>query len=258
MGIKKNVISYLGITFGITWICWGIVACLTHFMNLALFSPIVLPIYSLGAAGPMIGACIVMKRTVGKTGFKRFVRNIFNLKQPITAYLVVLGLAWGFCLFPTLFGASEQQAPIYTALFQLPVMIFFGGGLEEVGWRGFLLPQLQKKFSSFISTCIIAVIWTVWHLPLWLVKGSGQDASSFIGFMIMVLSFAFLLTLLWDRYQSIALCILLHAGFNSFADVYPPNYGNLSTALPLLGLCCLIFLVASLLSRGSLADHAEK
>lgn len=99
-------------------------------------------------------------------------------------------------------------------------MIFFGGGLDEVGWRGYLLPQLQKNFSSLTATSFVAIIWTFWYLPLWLVKGSGQDTIRISGYMIMVFSFAFLLTILWNKYESIALCILLHAGFNSFTDVY--------------------------------------
>lgn len=235
--MSKNIFSYLGITFLTSWTCWLIVIFLTHFMKVQLFSPIVLPIYSIGAAGPMIAAFMLKKKTESKQSFRIFIKNIFNLKQSVSAYILLVCIAWSFCLLPVLLGTASQKAPLYTALFQFPVMIFFGGGLEEVGWRGYLLPQLQKKFSSFTSTCIIAMIWSFWHLPLWFVKGSGQDTIRFSGYMLIVFSFAFLLTFLWNRYESIALCILLHAGFNSFTDVYPLDYNNYRISLLLFAIC---------------------
>ena len=36
-----------------------------------------------------------------------------------------------------------------------------GGGLEEIGWRGFLQSALQKRFSELFSTIIVSVIWAV-------------------------------------------------------------------------------------------------
>ena len=41
-----------------------------------------------------------------------------------------------------------------------------GGTLEELGWRGFVLPQLQSKLRSpLVATVILAVLWWSWHLP---------------------------------------------------------------------------------------------
>lgn len=254
--MSKKIFWYLTITFSVSWTCWLIVAFLTNFTNVKLFSPFVLPLYSIGAAGPMIAACVINKRTMSRQSFHEFVNNIFNLKLPFLAYMITFGFAWGVCVFPVLFGVTQQQAPIYIALFQLPVMIFFGGGLEEVGWRGYLLPQLQKKFSSLTTTCFVAIIWTFWHLPLWLVKGSGQDTIRISSYMIMVFSFAFLLTILWNKYESIALCILLHAGFNSFTDVYPPSYNNYLVSLLLMIICFGLFMLTNYFSKKGAAEKS--
>lgn len=235
---------FLTITFLLSWICWLLAAFLIKFTGIQLFSPIGLPLYSLGAASPMISAWLVQKKMVTKEEFTQFKQSIFTVRQPITGYVLVGSLAWGFCFFPVLLGASEQTAPVYVALQQLPVMIFYGGGLEEVGWRGFLLPELQKKFSSFTATCLISVIWLLWHLPLWLVKGSGQDKMSVVVFALWLFSLAFLLTVIWNKYQSSLLCILLHAGFNSFTDVYPPNFSNLPVSSLLLLVCLGIYLLS--------------
>lgn len=254
--MKKKIFLFLTITFSISWTCWLIVAFLTNYTNVKLFSPFALPLYSIGAAGPMIAACVVNKRSMSKQSFREFIKNIFNLRQPILAYLLTFVLAWGVCIFPVLVGTTQQQAPIYIALFQLPVMIFFGGGLWEVGWRGYLLPQLQKKFSSLTATCFVAIIWTFWHLPLWLVKGSEQDTIRISSYLIMVFSFAFLLTILWNKYESIALCILLHAGFNSFTDVYPPTYNNYLVSLVLLLICFGLFMLTYYFSEKGPAEKS--
>ncbi|MDH6365558.1 membrane protease YdiL (CAAX protease family) [Enterococcus sp. PF1-24] len=237
---KKANRLYLILTFSISWLCWLVVAGITHFTKISLFSPIALPLYSIGAAGPMISALIVKKKRSSAKEYREFKKKIINFKQPLTAYFLVFFMGWSFCFFPVLLGGSQQIGPVYIFLQQLPVMIFFGGGLEEVGWRGYLLPELQHRFSSFWSTCILSVIWTVWHLPLWLVKGSGQDTTNLIGFMLFIGSMAFLLTLLWNRYESIVLCMLLHASFNSFTDVYPADFSNLWLSSALL-LVCLFF-----------------
>jgi membrane protease YdiL (CAAX protease family) len=46
-----------------------------------------------------------------------------------------------------------------------------GGGLmgpglfEEIGWRGFALPHLQRRYSALVSSLIIGLVWAFWHFP---------------------------------------------------------------------------------------------
>jgi membrane protease YdiL (CAAX protease family) len=46
-----------------------------------------------------------------------------------------------------------------------------GGGLigpglmEEIGWRGFALPHLQRRYSALTSSLIIGSMWAFWHWP---------------------------------------------------------------------------------------------
>ncbi|MDA0799104.1 MAG: CPBP family intramembrane metalloprotease [Chloroflexi bacterium] len=37
---------------------------------------------------------------------------------------------------------------------------------EEVGWRGFLFPELLKKTNFFNASVIGGVVWGLWHFPL--------------------------------------------------------------------------------------------
>jgi uncharacterized protein len=42
---------------------------------------------------------------------------------------------------------------------------------EEIGWRGFALPYLQKRRSALQSSLLLGTIHTVWHLPFWIILG---------------------------------------------------------------------------------------
>lgn len=59
-------------------------------------------------------------------------------------------------------------------LFVLANMVLFGG-VEELGWRGFLQPRLQERTSVLAAGLGIGVLWWLWHLPLFF---SGKPAYS--------------------------------------------------------------------------------
>ncbi len=47
---------------------------------------------------------------------------------------------------------------------------FVGAGLfEEIGWRGFALPHLQRRYTALTSSIIIGVAWVCWHIQNYMV-----------------------------------------------------------------------------------------
>ena len=52
-------------------------------------------------------------------------------------------------------------------LFVLAQTLLFGG-VEEIGWRGFLQPRVQESLSVLTAGLSIGVLWWVWHLPLFI------------------------------------------------------------------------------------------
>lgn len=75
-------------------------------------------------------------------------------------------------------GGTLAYAPpaplIAIALFLIANAVLFGG-VEELGWRGFLQPRLQKRTSVLTAGLGIGVLWWAWHLPLFF---SGKAAYS--------------------------------------------------------------------------------
>ncbi len=89
--------------------------------------------------------------------------------------------------------------------------------------EGILATCTSKKFSLFLSTMIVSIIWAVWHLPLWFIPGTNQSQRSFIYFIIMIIAVSFIYTTIYNATKSIFMCLIFHALLNSFGSVYVPN-----------------------------------
>lgn len=48
----------------------------------------------------------------------------------------------------------------------LGMLVAFGGIGEEIGWRGFLVPELYKHYDFTKTVLISGVIWAIYHWPL--------------------------------------------------------------------------------------------
>jgi len=72
----------------------------------------------------------------------------------------------------------------------LPFTFLFGfifGPLgEEAGWRGYLLPQLLRRYSPFVSSLILGLISALWHFPTALIVGSASYFHSAMGLLLFI------------------------------------------------------------------------
>jgi uncharacterized protein len=83
--------------------------------------------------------------------------------------------------------------------------IFSGPVGEEIGWRGFALPQLLMRFSALNASLILGVVWAVWHLPLILVDDFTTYGALMPVFAAIVFTWVF-----QNASGSALLAILMH------------------------------------------------
>lgn len=74
-------------------------------------------------------------------------------------------------------GALAFEPPASLPLIGLFIVanVVLLGGVEELGWRGFLQPRLQARTSVLTAGLVIGILWALWHLPLFL---GGKAAYS--------------------------------------------------------------------------------
>jgi uncharacterized protein len=142
---------------------------------------------------------------------------LMGLVIPIIYCLIAYGLVW-----LTGRGKYNGQFPPDFPIF-LVTMLFTGtlsALLEEVAWRGFLVPKMME-LTSFTKTALISgLIWAVWHYPLIIFTnvrlGNAPLLYSLVCFTILALGVSF--TAAWLRLKSgsVWTAALLHGSHNVF------------------------------------------
>jgi len=101
---------------------------------------------------------------------------------------------------------------------------------EEIGWRGFLVPELSKTVGFTATSLISGIVWAVWHFPIliWGDYNAGTPAwYSLPCFTIMVVELAFIFA--WMRLKSGSLwtAAMLHASHNLYIqEIFSPLTRN--------------------------------
>ena len=104
----------------------------------------------------------------------------------------------------------------------LPIMIIgvlIGAVGEEIGWRGFLQPMLEKKHSILIASIIVGTIWGLWHIPYY-----KNGIFFMIGFLLFSISASIIIAWLLRGTQfNIIIAAVFHIAINLNAMVFFKN-----------------------------------
>lgn len=206
---------YLFYTFTIAWVTEFLLIALYHFNllngNIAIVVHFAVIGFGAGMA-PAYAAFIVQKKHSNIT-FKEFCRQIFyteNIRKSVVFLIVFALIQFVACVVQEDYLGN----PWYLFILFMPMMIL-GGGLEEVGWRGVFQPLLEKHFSFWAAALIEGVIWSVWHLPLWLVPNTSQGAYDFTAFTLYCITIGLTLATAYRLTKSVWVPILIHAWANT-------------------------------------------
>lgn len=94
---------------------------------------------------------------------------------------------------------------------------------EEIGWRGFLTPEITRKYGYTRGTLITGTIWTIWHLPILLFADYNSGTQWWFAmpcFAVMVIASSFAFAWLRLRSGSVWPAAILHASHNLFIQLW--------------------------------------
>lgn len=212
---------FVFLTVAVSWPAWGVLAVydLEPGINLAG------ALWLLGGLGPPIAAVVVLALSEGTHAVRQLLGRLVTWRVERRWYAIAV-------LLP---GAVVGAALIIDALLYdvstplpsvglLPLFIgsnvanmLIGGGLEEIGWRGFALPRLQAEYSALTASLLLGVVWIAWHAPLFVVPGAIQTELSPLPFLIQGLALAVVFTWLYNSTRgSLLLVVLLHGTVNAW------------------------------------------
>jgi uncharacterized protein len=214
---------------------------------LAIFSPTISSL----CLSWVIGGGAEVKRVL--SGFTRWKAG---WRWYLAAAFLFIGPLLIACVYALLGNPVKGLAPGVTIpmlLGQVLFVLFSGPIAEEAGWRGFALPRLQAKYSALVSSLILGVIWTCWHIPLFFVTGATQVGLPFPFYLALVTTNTVYFTWLYNNTRgSLIITVLGHFAFNLTGTLIT---GSLSlmpamtfymTASPLL----LVLVIAALIAFG--------
>jgi membrane protease YdiL (CAAX protease family) len=156
-----------------------------------------------------------------RVGWKWYLAALFL--EPLLIVLGVYGNALVTGVAPDFSKVTAYKIFGEGAILWLFVVPFFLTDLisngEEMGWRGYVLPRLQAKYSALTSTLILGIVWGLWHLlkflPHW-------NAVSFAFFMVHIMAFAVTQTWLYNNTKgSLLLVAICHASANTAGVFFP-------------------------------------
>ena len=91
---------------------------------------------------------------------------------------------------------------------------------EEMGWRGFLVPELAR-FMSFTGVALTSgLIWAVWHWPMIFMGIYGNEGPSLsyqlFFFTLLITALSVIMTYLRFRTNSLWTAVIFHMSLNVF------------------------------------------
>ncbi len=235
--ILKRIIIYIILSFLPQLIA---VPVLNHTMGGHIFegklagSPVTALVGSLVMMCPAVAS--ILTRIITKEGFKNtYLRANFNGNMKYYVLAVAIPVVYSFAgafLTRIVYGTAENNdisAVKSTALVIMQIstaiiMAFYGLG-EELGWRGYMMPKLEKMIGTPASVFAGGVIWGLWHAPLTCSGHNfGTDYKGFpfvgIGLMcVMCVLMNSILTFLTKRTKSVYPAAICHMVNNNILSV---------------------------------------
>ena len=241
---RKGIISFLVITFGITYTIEG--AMILAGFRLTKLPPLYGQWIVAGAMWvPTIAAALTIK-LITHEGFATTNLRVGAWRPYLISALVIpacfiviyaltwlLGLGrpdWQLTDLRALLASTGTEAStmpssavILPAIFLTSLVLgpaingIFGFG-EELGWRGYLLPKLMP-LGKLKAYTIVGVIWGLWHAPLIVVGFNypGYPLLGIVGMTVMTTAIGIYINEMTLRNRSSILAGWIHGAFNGQA-----------------------------------------
>jgi membrane protease YdiL (CAAX protease family) len=157
---RHDLLLYFALAYLLSWALWPLV----------ILNPTSSPLVPFG---PLIAAVAVSLLAGGRKELWALVRQLTRWRVHPIWYVIALlghfGMAGVVAALAIAAGAPMLRSGAYTDVqavgFTFLSTMIIVGLFEEVGWRGFALPRLQRRLDALWAALVLGVLWALWHLP---------------------------------------------------------------------------------------------
>lgn len=212
---------------------------------------------------PLLVAALVV--TGGRRAVVELGRRLTRVRVPWwtwAAALLTPMLVAGLAAVLTL--AVGRPVPVGEVLSLPSALAYLGYGTglflltEEAGWRGAVLPRLQRRMRPWQAALVLGVVWAGWHLPMLAIPEAGDHGLPLTPFLLLVIGTSVVISGLVNAASgSIVVAALFHASFDasySYLGVVGSEHVMIWAAA---GVTALAAIVLAVRTRGRLCLSAQ-
>ena len=217
---RHDLLLYFILAYLLSWALWPLV----------ILNPTSSPLVPFG---PLIAAVVVSLLAGGRKELWALLRQLTRWRlHPIWYVIALLGpfvMAVVAAALAVATGAPMLRSGAYTDLsavgYTFLSTLIIVGLFEEVGWRGFALPRLQRRLDALRAALVLGVLWALWHLPELISDPTRQRPP--LQFVLWALALSVIFTWLYNSTNgSLPIVIICHAAIDTAGRYMLPEFFN--------------------------------
>ena len=247
---RHPVRTYFALAFAVSWagvlLVVGPGGIPTTIEHLTTIGP---AMYVAMLAGPSLAGLLMTSLVSGRAGLREVLRRLLTwrvggrwyavalLTAPVLAIAVSLALSLLSREFlPAAFMRNDKASLLLSGLAAGLIVGIF----EELGWTGFAIPRMRRRYGVLRTGLLVGVLWGAWHFIMFWEPGSFSGplplAVLFVKLFSWLPAYRVLMVFVYDRTGSLPVAMLMHGSLTATQLILMP--------LPAPGLSLLTSILA--------------
>ena len=269
---RHPVRTYFALAFAISWAGVlfvvgpdGIPTTIEHLITIgpAMFVAML--------AGPSVAGLLMTSLVSGRAGLREVLARLLTWRVGgrwyavalLTAPFLVMAVSLALSLLspeflPAVFMTNDK-APVLLSGLAAGLIV---GIFEELGWTGFAIPRMRRRYGVLSTGLLVGVLWGAWHFLMFWEPGSFSGAFPLALLLVKLFSWlpAYRVLMVWvyDRTGSLLVAMLMHGSLTATQLILMPlPASGMSLLTSILAWAAALWIVVASDRRGQpLADLA--